>query len=333
MRAFLRTDQHVKPLGLLALCIVVLTLADWGQGRFLSGATAFSTFEIFATTGPVALGLGLTMMIREFDLSVIGMFNLAGCIAVITGGGSPWIGLSLALAAGLAGGLAQGFIIVRLRLGSVAVTLGGLLVFNGLALVLSENRSLPYDNMPLALDLKAPLAAVLSIRSVVALTIFAVAAVVMAVTRIGRDVIAIGSDRRAAMIAGVDVDELMIGIFAFSGVCAALSGVLLSYSLASASVSEASVILVPAAASAILGGVSLGGGTGRPLGIGIGVLVLAVLGTGFNAIGAPPYVNDIAMGATLAVVAILDGPHLMRRLSWRSGRHAAPGPDRANRQV
>jgi len=323
MRAFLRTDQHVRPLGLLALCIVVLTLADWGQGRFLSGATAFSTFEIFATTGPVALGLGLTMMIREFDLSVIGMFNLAGCIAVITGGGSPWIGLGLALAAGLAGGFAQGFIIVRLRLGSVAVTLGGLLVFNGLALVLSENRSLPYDNMPLALDLKAPLAAVLSIRSVVALTIFAVAAVVMAVTRIGRDVIAIGSDRRAAMIAGVDVNELMIGIFAFSGVCAALSGVLLSYSLASASVSEASVILVPAAASAILGGVSLGGGTGRPLGIGIGVLVLAVLGTGFNAIGAPPYVNDIAMGAILLTVAILDGPYLIRRLSGLR-RRAAP---------
>jgi ribose/xylose/arabinose/galactoside ABC-type transport system permease subunit len=322
MREFLRTDQHVRPLGLLALCIIVLTLADWGQGRFLSGATAFSTFEIFATTGPVALGLGLTMMIREFDLSVVGMFNLAGCIAVITGGGNPWIGLGLALAAALAGGLAQGFIIVRLRLGSVAVTLGGLLVFNGLASVLSENRSLPYDNMALALALKAPLAAVLSTRSIVALAIFVIAAVVLAVTRIGRDVIAIGSDRRAAMIAGVNVNKLTIGIFAFSSVCAALAGVLLSYSLASASVSEASVILVPAAASAILGGVSLSGGTGRPLGIGVGVLVLAVLGTGFNAIGAPPYVNDIAMGAILFTVAVLDGPHLIRRLSGLRRRTA-----------
>jgi ribose/xylose/arabinose/galactoside ABC-type transport system permease subunit len=333
MRKFLRNDQHVRPLAILALCIIVLALADWGQGRFLSGATAFSTFEIFATIGPVALGLGLTMMIREFDLSVIGMFSMAGCIAVLTGVHSPWIGLALALAAGLAGGLAQGFIIVRLRLGSVAVTLGGLLVFNGIASVLTENRSLSYDNMQLALALKAPLAGVLSIRSVVALAIFAVTAVIMAVTRIGRDVIAIGSDRKAAMIAGVNVDGLMIGIFAFSGVCAALAGVLLSYSLASASVTAVSVIIVPAAAAAILGGVSLSGGTGRPLGIGVGILVLAVLNTGFNAIGAPPYVNDVAMGAILAVVAILDGPHLMRRLSWRSGRHAAPGPDRANRQV
>ena len=326
MGKFLRSDQHVRPLGLLALCIIVLALADWGQGRFLSGATAFSTFEIFATNGPVALGLGLTMMIREFDLSVIGMFNMAGCIAVLTGADSPWIGLALALAAGLIGGLAQGFIIVRLRLGSVGVTLGGLLVFNGIASVLTENRSLPYDNMQLALALKAPLAGVLSIRSVVALAIFAFTAIIMAVTRVGRDVIAIGSDRRAAMIAGVGVDGLMIGIFGFSGVCAALSGVLLSYSLASASVTAVSVIIVPAAAAAILGGVSLGGGTGRPLGIGVGVLILAVLNTGFNAIGAPPYVNDLAMGAILLTVAILDGPYLLRRLSGlrRRRRRAAP---------
>jgi ribose/xylose/arabinose/galactoside ABC-type transport system permease subunit len=126
------------------------------------------------------------------------------------------------------------------------------------------------------------------------------------------------------MIAGVDVDGLMIGIFAFSSVCAALSGVLVSYSLASASVTAVSVIIVPAAAAAILGGVSLSGGTGRPLGIGVGVLVLAVLSTGFNAIGAPPYVNDIAMGAILLTVAILDGPYLMRRLSGlrrRAVRH------------
>jgi ribose/xylose/arabinose/galactoside ABC-type transport system permease subunit len=307
-------DPHVRPLGILAACIVLLALADWDQGRFLSGATAFSTFEIFATIGPVALGLGLTMMIREFDLSVIGMFSLAGCIAVLTGD-NPWVGLAFALAAGLVAGVAQGFIIVRLRLGSVGVTLGGLLVFIGAAAVLTENRSIPYDNMQVALDLKEQLAGVFSIRSLVALAIFAAAAVVMAVTRVGRDIIAIGSDRRAAMIAGVNVDALIIGIFAFSGVCAALAGALLSYGLASASVTGVSVIIVPAAAAAILGGVSLSGGTGRPLGIAIGVLVLAVLSTGFNAVGAPPYVNDLAMGAILLAVAILDGPHLMRRLS------------------
>jgi ribose/xylose/arabinose/galactoside ABC-type transport system permease subunit len=234
----------------------------------------------------VALGLGLTMMIREFDLSVVGMYSMAGCIAVVMGGTNAWLGLACALAAGLAAGLAQGWLIVRLRLGSVGVTLGGLLVFAGIAYVVTENRALPYENMEVALGLSAPIGGIFSIRSIVAIAIFAAAALVISLTRYGRDIIAIGSDRRAAMTAGVNVDALVIGIFGFSGFCAALSGALLSYSLASASPAGLSDVIVPAAAAAILGGVSLAGGTGRPLGIAMGVLSLAVLRAGFNAVGA-----------------------------------------------
>ena len=100
---------------------------------------------------------------------------------------------------------------------------------------------------------------------------------------------------------------------------------MLSYSLASASPAGLSDVLVPATAAAILGGVSLGGGTGRPLGIATGVLILAVLRSGLNAVGAPPFVNDIAMGAMLVTVAILDGPYLMRRVNWATRRVRGPG--------
>jgi ribose/xylose/arabinose/galactoside ABC-type transport system permease subunit len=262
------------------------------------------------------------MMIREFDLSVVGMYSMAGCIAVVMGGTNAWLGLACALAAGLAGGLAQGWLIVRLRLGSVGVTLGGLLIFAGVAYVVTENRALPYENMEVALGLSAPIAGIFSIRSLVAIVVFAAAALVIGLTRYGRDIIAIGSNRRAAMTAGVNVDALVIGIFGFSGFCAALSGALLSYSLASASPAGLSDVIVPAAAAAILGGVSLAGGTGRPLGIAMGVLSLAVLRAGFNAVGAPPYVNEVAMGAILLIVAVLDGPYLARRLHWLVRRRA-----------
>ena len=116
--------------------------------------------------------------------------------------------------------------------------------------------------MEVALGLSAPIGGIFSIRSIVAIVIFAAAALVIGLTRYGRDIIAIGSDRRAAMTAGVNVDALVIGIFGFSGFCAALSGALLSYSLASASPAGLSDVIVPAAAAAILGGVSLAGGTG-----------------------------------------------------------------------
>ena len=85
---------------------------DAGGGRVLSLATAHSVLQSFATLGLVALGLGLTMMLREFDLSVAGMLGLAGCIAVLTGGQNPALGLALALGAGCLGGALQGLIMV-----------------------------------------------------------------------------------------------------------------------------------------------------------------------------------------------------------------------------
>jgi ribose/xylose/arabinose/galactoside ABC-type transport system permease subunit len=318
------SGPHGRPFAVLLACTILLAVVDGGQGRFLSAATAYSSLQTFATISLVTLGLGLTMMIREFDLSVVGMYGMAGCIAVLTGTQHPWFGLWLALGIGAAAGVIQGIIILRLHLSSVGVTLGGLLIFVGIAFVLTESRALSYDNLSVALALNERIAGVFSIRSIVALVFFVGAAAIFAWTRLGSEIIAIGSDRRAAITAGVKVDPLVIGIFAFSGLCAALSGVLLSYSLASASPAGLSDVIAPAAAGAILGGVSLGGGSGRPLGIAAGALTLAVLRSGLNAVGAPPFVNDITMATVLLTVAVLDGPYLARRLILvRQRFHAA----------
>ena len=88
----------------------------------------------FATFGLVALGLGLSMLIREFDLSVGGMVGLAGCIAVMTGATSPGSASPLGVGAGCVGGVVQGVIMMGCGLSSVGVTLGGLLTLGGLDL-------------------------------------------------------------------------------------------------------------------------------------------------------------------------------------------------------
>jgi ribose/xylose/arabinose/galactoside ABC-type transport system permease subunit len=93
----------------------------------------------------------------------------------------------------------------------------------------------------------------------------------------------------------------------------AMAGGLLSYSLAAASPSGLADVLVPAAAAAIIGGVSLSGGRGHPVGIAGGVLVLCLLRTGLTALNVPPFVHDIVTGAVLVLVGILDGADLSRR--------------------
>jgi ribose/xylose/arabinose/galactoside ABC-type transport system permease subunit len=266
------------------------------------------------------------MLVREFDLSVAGMVGLAGCIAVMTGVENPWVGLALGVGAGLVSGVLQGLIMTRLSLSSVGVTLGGLLTLQGITYVLTENKTISYPNMVVALGLNEPVANLLSVRSAAVLGVFVLAALVMTYTHIGRDVIATGSDRRASRIAGLNTDRVIIGVFAASGASAALAGVLLSYSLGAASPVALADVLAPAAAAAIVGGVSVVGGRGSPMGIAAGVLTLCILRSGLSAIGVSPHVHELVTGAILIFIAILDAPELSRRVTtWRL--------DRAERQA
>lgn len=312
---------------ILSAAFVALALP---AGLPLNWETAFSVLQNFSTLGPVALGLGLTMLVREFDISFAGMFGLGGCVAVLVGATSPALGIAAAVAVGLLGGAAQGVFMTRLRLSSVAVTLGGLLTFGGIAYVLTGNRNVPLGNLELAMSMNAPILEVFSIRSLVAWALFIVAAVVVGYTRTGRDMIATGSDLQASVLAGVRTDAIIIGVFGASGTLSALAGAMLSYSLSTASPAGLSDVSVPAVAAVILGGASLSGGTGRPLGIAAGVLVLCLLRTGLTTVGVPPYVHELVTGAILLAFAIGDGADLMRRLTdverFRSFRLRAPGP-------
>jgi ribose/xylose/arabinose/galactoside ABC-type transport system permease subunit len=311
-------SADIRPFVILLVTAAVLSALDYGKGFFLNIATCFRILQLFATLGLVALGLGLTMQVREFDLSVAGMFSLAGCVAVLTGGANPYVGLASAVAIGAVGGGIQGLLITGLKLSSVGITLGGLLTFQGLAYVVTGNRSIPYLNMDVALYINHHLAGVLSPRSLVVLSIFLIAALVMGYTRIGRDVMGTGGDRRAAMTAGVNTNAIIVGVFIFSGAVTALGGALLSYGLGAASPSGLSDVLAPAAAAAIIGGVSLSGGNGHPLGIAAGVLVLCALKSGLGAIGVSPYVHDVFTGGILLLIGILDAPDLFRRVTeWK----------------
>lgn len=312
-------DPQLRPFALLAAVIAVLAVMARGTGYFFSLGTAFSVMQLFATLGLVALGLGLSMLVREFDLSVTSMLSMSGAIAVLTGVQHPWLGVLCGVGAGLVGGTLQGIIMTRLRLSSVGVTLGGLLTFGGVAYVITGNQSISYNNIHISLALNAPILGLLSVRSAVALGIFALATLVMMYTRLGRDIVATGSDRRASVIAGLNTDRVVIGVFAVSGVCSAIAGVLLSYSLGAASPVALSDVLAPAAAAAIIGGISLVGGRGGPLGIAAGAIILCVLRSGLSAIGVSPHVHDIITGAILLVISVIDGPDFLRRLlTWRT---------------
>ncbi|MDL2402512.1 ABC transporter permease [Rhizobium mayense] len=310
MRNLLSEERRAWGIFVVVACALAFALA-W-QGAASPQFVLFSILQYFATIAPVALGLGLTMIAREFDLSVGSVMSLAGCIAVIIGTGDPVMGAIIGIAAGLAIGLAQGLAITALGLSSISVSLGVLMTAAGLAYIVTGNLTVSLGRPDLSAAINEPIFVIFSWRSLVAIACVAIAAVIFRWTRLGADLIATGSDRAAAKTAGVRTGRMVIAIFTISGGFAAASGVLLTYGLSVASPSGLTDVLVPAISAAIIGGVSLAGGRGSPMGIAFGTLILCLLNAGLNALGVSPTAQQVILSAVLFAVAITAAPRFHR---------------------
>ncbi len=324
MRGFFagRPERLVPAVSIVvvALAVVVLPLV---AGRGLRVFDLFNGFQGAAQFGFIALALGLTMIAGEFDLSVTGVHVLGGVIAVAVGGQDPALGVLAGVGAGLAVGLLQGIVIAVTRAPSLAVTLGTLIATLGLTSMLSGGLSLTYANTAVTLAVDQPVLGILSPRSLILLGVVLLAAGILTATRLGRELRAIGSDRRAARVAGAPVGRLVVGVFAASGALAALGGVLLAFSFSSANPSPGPQLLILGIVAALVGGLSLSGGRGHPLGILLGVIAVAFVGQLTTMLGLPSFLTQLTFAAFLVVIAIVDAPGLRdavtRVRSWREG--------------
>ncbi|NKJ08390.1 ABC transporter permease [Rhizobium sp. SG741] len=312
MRNWFSEERSAGGILIVVACILALALAI--QGTASSQFVLFSILQYFATIAPVALGLGLTMIAREFDLSVGGVMSLAGCIAVTIGAGDPVAGAIAGIVAGLVIGLLQGLAITGLGLSSISVSLGTLMTTAGLAYIVTGNLTVSLGRPDLSAAINEPLLVIFSWRSLFAVACVATAGLIFRWTRIGVDLVATGSDRAAARTAGVETGLMVAAVFTLSGGLAAASGVLLSYGLSVASPSGLTDVLVPAISAAITGGVSLAGGRGSPLGVAFGTLILCLLNAGLNALGVSPTAQQVILSAVLFAVAISSAPRFHRLL-------------------
>lgn len=320
---FVRRPDRLVPalaLGIVTVAFVVLPLL---AGRGVRIFDVYNGFQGAAQFGFIALALGLTLIAGEFDLSVTGVHVLGGVLAVSFGAENAVVGLLVGVGAGLGIGLLQGLLIASTRTPSIAVTLGTLIATLGLASTLTGGLSLTYTNTAVTLGVDATLLGFLSPRSLILLGVFLLAAGVLTATRFGRELRSIGSDRRAARVAGVPVARLVVGVFAASGTLAALGGALLAYSYSSANPDPGPQLLILAIVAALLGGLSLSGGRGHPVGILAGVIAVAFVGQLTTMLGLPQYVTQITFAAFLVVIAVVDAPGLHDTLTrlrgWREG--------------
>ena len=330
IRALTRPET-VLPLTAFGITLVAFLLIPIYTDSAIASFDVYNTLQIFARLGLVALALGLTMIAGEFDLSVVGTYALGGMLAVQAGQENYLYGVLAAVGAGAAIGLAQGVLIAGLKIPSMPVTLATYIALLGLTSALSGGLSKTYSNADVTLWVDQTVLSVFSPRSLITLGLFVLAALLLGLTRWGRELRAIGGDRRASRVAGLRVDRLLVGTFVASGVLAALGGSLLSFSLGSANPDPGVQPLILAAAAALLGGVSLAGGRGNPLGLLGGILAVALLAEVVTVAALPEYVTQLFYAGLLAIIVIIDAPDLRNglirlRTRIRSAPSSAPSP-------
>lgn len=316
-----RRMRAVLPFAIVTIIsLLALILPAW-TGNALSVFSVFNTFQNAATLGLLALAVGLTVMIGEFDLSSIAMFALGGLLAVKFGEASPLLGVAVAVTFGALLGAVQGGLLVLTGISSVPLTLGSYIVIVGLCHIVAGEGILAYGNYDIGIWLDDPVALLFSRRSLLILAIFLLFWVFMRFSRIGPIIRSVGADRHAALASGVSVSRVVIGVFVISGVLCTLGGALFSFSTTAAKYDLGLDPFIFAVTAVLLGGIDISGGRGSVPGILAGVLAMSLLDTIFIQLAMPTYMIDLARGALLFIVVLIEAPDLSRNIvAWRNNR-------------
>jgi simple sugar transport system permease protein len=244
-------------------------------------------FNLFINTASlliVAIGMTFVIITRGIDLSVAGMIALtsAASAAMLAKGASPILVMPLMLIMGVAFGFTLGSVIHYLKVQPFIVTLMGLFFARGMAYIITL-EALPIQNATyrfLALTkVHIPffVKEYVYIPSLIGPLLLIVVVYISYWTRFGRTVYAIGNNEQSARLMGLPVGRTIITVYAFSGFCSALAGIVWSISLLSGYGGYAPGMELDAIASVVIGGTLLTGGVGGVIGTLFGVLINGVI--------------------------------------------------------
>jgi ribose transport system permease protein len=292
----------VMPGAVLAVLVIAIAIAN---PAFLRPASIWTLLDSSVPIMILASGAMLVILCGGIDLSVAALASLASVLValwvpILDG----WVALVVVLVCAVAG-LLQGAIHVVAQIPSFLVTLGGLAVWSGLALVVSGAATIGVQGTALDWTYTRLTDANIPSAVLIAAGVVAVFALVLGLTPVRRWLIAIGSSEPAALMAGAPVAQTKIAVFAVSGACAGFAGVMLVGRTFSGAPGLADSLLLPVVAAIVVGGTAITGGFG---GIGrtvIGVLIITVLRVGLAVAGVDPSYEQIFYGVlVIAAVAL-----------------------------
>ena len=302
--------------------------------RFASAGNIENLMAGYSFIAILAMGQAFPILVGGIDLSIGAIVALAGMVTLdltlifhLPG----YVILPLALAAGTLAGAFNGVLIVFLRLQPFIATLATLAAYRGLVFSISGRQLVPAlsttpidDPWITGLETYFDVGAALGLADTITLPGFPLSFFVMLgllalfqllllATRFGRDVYTVGGNPEAARLAGIATRRTTIVAYALSGFCASVAALLLVARLTTSTEALGNGMELTAIAAAVIGGVSLQGGTGSAWGPVLGAFLLGVVLLGLTLFGVSQFVQQILTGAILLAAVGHDRLLVLRR--------------------
>ncbi len=307
--------------GCLLLMIVLIAII---APNFLSLGVLTDILTQSAPRIVLAMGLLVVIISCGIDMTV---GRLAGLCAIISGSlaqsiaynlkfwpGLPefpiWVPILVAISAGLAVGSITGLIVSKLKVPAFLATLGMQMIIYGAALVLINKK--PNHSQPLAGYIDSfyrfgtGSVGGISYLAIIAIVVMVLIHIMLTRTTLGKNIFAIGGNREAAIVSGINVHKIEIFTYALCGFLAGLAGVMLAARTGSATPSYGEGYELDAIASCIIGGASFTGGIGSVPGAFLGVIIFNVINYGLTFIGLSSYFQYIVKGMIIVFAVALD---------------------------
>lgn len=294
---------------LIALVILTLVLAVT-TNRFINIDNISNVLRQSSINALVALGMLFVLLTGGIDLSVGSVVALSACVMAVGmksfGITSPVLLIGMGLACGLIVGMINGLLFTKAKLPHPFVsTLGMMMMLRGVCLILTGARPMTGFGGAVLWMGRANIG-FLPVCFLLVIVMCLAYSVLLNWTTLGRQIYAVGGNKEAARLSGINVDRTVCFVYVVSGFMAALAGIVLLGRISTAYALSGDKYEMDAIAACVIGGASFNGGVGSVLGTLIGALMIGVLRNGLNLLGAKSDVTQVVIGAVIILAVYID---------------------------
>jgi ribose transport system permease protein len=276
---FLKNASKSKLLNISIVLVVLVVIAAVVSPNFLTAYNLQSVIRDLSFVMIITIGQSCLLMLGELDLSVGKMASLSGVIGgilMLQGHVPPYLALLISLLCGLLLGVVNGLIITRLKLNAMIVTIATQGVYAGITLVITKGRAIV--GIPAQIHyLGRGLLFGVPVPFIIAVLLLILVLFLTQKTAFGRYIYAIGNNKEAARILGINVNLVRTVVYAMMGFFCAAAGLLMIARLGNSQPAIGDVWVMNSIAASVIGGVALTGGIGNPFGAVIGACILSII--------------------------------------------------------